>query len=40
MKAKLQSTSTKAVKGISNAVAFVVALSLALGLGCLVVFVS
>ncbi|HLK27291.1 MAG TPA: hypothetical protein VKT28_01825 [Puia sp.] len=40
MKTILQSSATKATKGISNAVAFVVALSLALGLGCLVVFVS
>jgi len=40
MKTQLQSTTSKATKGISNAVAFVLALSLALTLGCLVVFTN
>jgi len=40
MKTLLQSSATKATKGISNAIAVILAISLALGLGCLVVFVK
>jgi hypothetical protein len=40
MKTQLVSTATKAGKGISTAIAFVLAISLALTLGCLVFLVS
>jgi hypothetical protein len=40
MKTKLQTTTSKATKGISNAVAFVLALGIALSLGLMVLFTS
>jgi hypothetical protein len=40
MKTVLHNSATKATKGVSNAIAFIVALSLALSLGSLVLFVQ
>ena len=40
MKTQLQSSTSKATKGISNAVAFVLALSIALSLGLVVLLTN
>jgi hypothetical protein len=40
MKPRLQSSFTKTTKGISNAIAFAVAITIALSLGCLVLIVK
>ncbi len=40
MKTQLKSTTAKATKGVSNAVAFVLALGIALSLGLLVFFTN
>jgi hypothetical protein len=40
MKTRLQTTKSKATKGISDVVAFAFALTLALSLGCLVLLIN
>jgi hypothetical protein len=40
MKTQLQNSTAKATKGISNAIAFVLALSIALSLGFVVLFTN